>query len=364
MDNSLSGLNGSGGTMVATTRAGQTTAREQAEMEQLAAYTAAETSTYAVQAIESAKKNQERALALDIADIRDYFAPVQAGQLTAIIAQTSNYKSGFMHFWERLAAEQLQEQGREDEVIVHISVEECVEEQAYLLLAREAGEDAGRLARGEVQDWNRLMQAAVRIGQIPIYRIGHSLARAEQYPNLYLSNMVRSVRYLQDRMFDHKVTIAAIFCDYLQAFPIDPEVQKTEINGQRRLQVREDIYRLRRMAATFDCPVIVGVQARQNLTGSSGANMLLPGVYDAEETASIAQRCDRIISLWMPKMTHTVGDTLNHGAMHFTVEENLLFIKVAKQRGGLPSGRIWKCRINFQENTIAPEYGAGFGEVV
>jgi replicative DNA helicase len=319
-----------------------------------AVYTPPEWAGYALEAIKRTQGSATRGLALPIAEIRDYFAPVLPGQVCALIAQTSNYKSGFMHFWEREAANALIEEGRIDEAIVHVSVEECVEEQAYLYLSRETGEDAGKLARGDIQDWKRLEEAATRIGNIPIYRIGDSLARAEDMPELYLSNMIRSIREL---VTGWKIKPAALFFDYLQAFPFDPEVKRAAPSDQRRLQVREDIYRLRQAAAYFDCPVIVGVQAKQHLDGAPDAkNFQLPGIYDGEESSAIAQRADRIITMWMPKQTHAVGTTIKlpDKDMEFKVRENLLFVKVAKQRGGLPAGKTWPCAIDFNKNHIAP----------
>ena len=296
---------------------------------------------------------------IDIAGIRDYFAPMLPGQVCAVLAQTSHFKSGFLHCIERLTAERLSADGR-DEVLIHVSVEEGIEEQAFLELSRLSGESAGRLARGEVQDWSRLEAAAVRVAGIPIFRIGDSLARAEDMPHLYLSNMDKALRALASgQVTGRPLTPAALYFDYLQAFPIDPEVRQAVQDQQRRLQVRSDIYRLRLLAAYFQCPVFVAVQAKQHLDGAPGRNFLLPGIYDGEESSSIAQRCDRIVSLWMPKNTHTLGSLVEHNTMSFRVDENLLWLKVCKQRGGLPSGKVWKCRIDFERNMIAPEIDRG-----
>jgi hypothetical protein len=320
-----------------------------------AIYTPAEAAAYAKLSVEEAQAQKHRAVRFPVPGIDDYFAPILPGQIAAIIAQTSNYKSGFMHFWQRHLAEQLMAEERTDECVVSISVEECVEEQVMVQIGAETGEDAGALARGEVQDWNRLVQASIKIGQIPIYRVGDSLARADDFPNLYLSNIIRSLKFMQDELLGHKLKFAAIFLDYLQALPIDPEIRVSVKDKQRRLQVKEDVYRSRYMGAYFKCPVIVGVQAKQKLDGAAGVNMQLPGVYDGEETSSIGQRFDRVWTQWMPKMTHSVGDWLEHKDIGFRVEENLLFGKVCKQRGRLPSGRSFKMRINYQKNDIRLE---------
>jgi len=319
-------------------------------------YTPDESSKYAIEAIKRIRDNKRRAAKLDIALIRDYFSPVLPGQVTAIIAQTSHYKSSFMHFWERKIAHQLIEEGREDEAIIHVSVEECVEEQSFLFLANETGEEAGKMARGEVQDWNRLLAASVKIASIPIYRIGDSLARAEDMPNLYLSNMVKSIEKLIDGdVTGSPIKPAAIFFDYLQAFPFDPEIRSAELKDQRRLQIREDVYRLKKAAAYFQCPVIVGVQAKQALNKKSKGNMDIPGMYDGEESSAIAQRCDRLITLYMPAKNVSVGEYVHFAGQEIEVAENMLFVKIAKQRGGLPSGQMWLCRIDFARNEIAPD---------
>ena len=323
-----------------------------------AVYTPQQVSTYGMEAVKAAKENAMRGLGINITELRDYFAPVMPGQVCAVIAQTSHYKSGFLHFIEHEAAAQLsKDENRKDEILIHVSVEECVEEQAFLEFARYSNEEPGKLARGECQDWAKLMAAAVKVGNVPIYRIGDSLARAEDMPNLYMSNMIRSINTLVNDVLDWKPKVAGLFFDYLQAFPIDPEIKASGSDQKRRLQVRSDIYRLRQAAAYFQCPVYVAVQAKQHLDGAK-APIMLPGIYDGEESSSIAQRCDRIIGLWMPKMTHAIGEWIERGEFGFNVADNMLWVKVLKQRGGLPSGKAWPCRVDFRSNTIAPEYGA------
>jgi replicative DNA helicase len=323
-----------------------------------AVYTPPEVSQYAIDAIREVKGKATRGIAMPIALIRDYFAPVLPGQVTVVQAQTSQYKSGFLHFWEKHAAQQLMDDKRFDEAIIHVSVEECVEEQGFLMLARMTGETAGDLARGKVQDWSKLEQAAAKIGTIPIYRIGDSLARAEDMPNLYLSNMYRAINELvSGRVTGTPIKPALITFDYLQAFPIDPEVGKAEIKDRRNLQVREDFYRLRQLAGYFKCPVVVAVQAKQELEQKNINGPRMPGMYDAQDSSAIAQRADRIISLWMPKVTYPVGSFIEINGTKMKVEENMIFVKVNKQRGGLPSGQSWLCRVDFSQNEIAPDTG-------
>jgi replicative DNA helicase len=320
-----------------------------------AVFTPQQSVQLAVRAVEKVETQRVRGINFPISPIDEYIAPLLPGQVLSLIAQTSHYKSSFMRFWEREAAYQLMSEKRDDEAIIHVSVEEVVEEQVLTELARESGDKVGDLTRGQVQDWAKLRSAAVRVGHIPIYRIGESLAMTDDVPNLYLSNMIRALKALVNGdVLGKQVNPALLVFDYLQAFPIDPEVRSSEIKNQRRLQVRNDIYRLRKAAARFNCPVIVGVQAKQQLSGASGQNFLAPGMYDGEESSSIAQRSDRILSLWMPARTHIVGEWLTHKDLNFQANEDLLWLRVLKQRGSLPAGKTFALQIDHDRNDVRP----------
>jgi hypothetical protein len=319
-------------------------------------YTPPEASKQALEALEKIEQHKTRGIKMPLEEIGDYFAPTIPGQLTAIIAQTSNYKSGFMHWWERRLAEQLVEEERYDESIIHVSVEECLEEQIFYEFARESGESMERLAHGDVQDWNKLRRAAAKIATIPIYRLGDSLARPEMLTELYLTNIVRSIDQLvKGEITDEPIRPAAIFVDYLQALPLDPENKKAQgdYSTKRRLQVRSDVYRLRNAAVYFNCPVVIGVQAKQVLAGNPSEKILIPGRYDGEESSAIAQRADRIISLWLPKMDHPVGSQIEISGKRITVEENQMFLKICKQRGGFRSGKFWLTMVDYDKNEIS-----------
>ena len=311
-------------------------------------YTPPEVSLYGKKQVGWIKENQHRALNFFIPGIDEYFAPMLPGESCIVIGQTSNYKSGFLHAWEFAAARQFQAQKRE-EVIVHVSVEENVEEQAYLLLGIESGMDSGQIARGQVQDWTLLEKAAIKVGTVPIYRIGHSLARPEHMSQLYLSNMIRALIHLRDNMLGDR-KIGAIFFDYLQAFPFDTETKTAGMEARRRLQVRNDFYRIHDAATFFQCPVIVASQAKQHLNFQGP--IMIPSHYDSEESSAPAQRTSRSIQLWMPKMNYPPGHRLKHGGFSFDVKENHIFVKAGKQRGRLPAGKSWLCWIDFSKNTV------------
>lgn len=313
-------------------------------------HTADEFATVGVNAIERIRANQHRAIRFRIPGLSEYVAPVLPGEMTVVSAQTSNYKTGFLELLQDDILEQLEAQQRDD-VVVKISLEDTVEAQAHMAFAHYSGEDAGNLSRGIVTSWDALNQAALEVGKSHLLVIGDSMARDIGYEHFYLSNIFDALEFaVSGKLTGKRIKIAAMLVDYLQALPFDPDVRKQEMKEQRRLQVRNDIYRLRDAGKHFDCPLFVGVQAKQTLGGAPGPNMQTPGVYDGEETSSIGQRAARYLSLWMPKMTHRVGQTLQHGDLTFTVTEDLIFVRVCKQQGRLPSGQIFQYRIDFQKN--------------
>lgn len=314
-------------------------------------FTPAETSTIGIERIQQMEANKHRVMPMGLPEMADYVAPLMPGEVCAVIAQTSNYKSGFINLWEHSLAQHLNDQGREDEVIIHVDTETSIDTLAIQEISRNSHHSVADLSRGNVRDWKKVFQAAAQIAGIDIYRIGTALGR-DGMADLYLSNIYRGIRYMMSgELLGRPLRPAAVFIDYLQALPIDPETKKgAKLESQRRLQVREDVYRIREMGSRLQCPVIVGVQAKQGLSGAPGPNMLIPGTYDGEETSSIAQRFDRVLGLWMPKTTHSAGDTIAHKNASFEVKDETIFIRVNKQRGGLPAGKVWRFEIDFQTN--------------
>ena len=301
----------------------------------------------------AAAENEKFGIDLDIAgtDIKDYFAPLMPWEIVAVQAQTSNGKSYFFDWWEAQICRQLARDGRK-EIILHVSFEETIEAMAFYQYSKILDIPTSDLARGKV-DLSKLEWGMSVIDSIPVYRLGDSAQTADDAPELYLSNVYRSIKELIDGgVTGEPVKPAVIFLDYLQAFPIDPEVKGAVQDQQRRLQVRNDVYRSRKMATHLHCPVVIGVQAKQRLDGSNPPYQI-PGMYDGEETASIAQRFDRIMSLWMPKTSYTVGDAKDFG----TVTENGIWLKINKQRGGLPAGKSWELKWEYAKHDLISAYG-------
>lgn len=310
-----------------------------------------------------ARENQKSGFNFPVvpgADIHEYFARMMPWEVCEILAQTHNGKTTLVDWWEGEVCKQFAQEGR-DEVVVHVSLEESLEAMSFYQHSKILKLPTSMIASGEV-DEKRLQFSTTEIDKIPIYRIAESTTSyvgEDEPPTLYLTNIYRIIRAMQTGHVTGKpIKIGALFVDYLQALPYDPETRRENEEGKRRIQVRKDVYRLRQMTVHIPCPIVVNVQAKQKLEGSNPPYHI-PGVYDGEETSSIAQRFDRIISIWMPKMNYPIG-SYREGIGNIT--DSQMFIKVAKQRGGFPSGKVWETKWDFANHKLLSAFGKTVSE--
>ena len=327
-------------------------------------YAPNEVSTAGYKEAQRAAEHAQFGIELDIKGtdpaVKDYFAPLRPWEICAIQAQTSNGKTMFTNFWERQIVQQLKRQSR-DEIIIHVSLEESIEAMAFAEYGRLLDQRPADFARGKFTDWARMLWAKSQIDGVPVWRIGDSANRPDDAPELTLSNIYRAIKELvSGNITGEKWKPAVVIVDYLQALPIDPEVKQAAHHEQRRLQVASDVFRLRDMTKHLGCPIIVPLQAKQELTGEN-MPYKIPGLYDGMETSAIATRFDRMISLWMPKMSYPVGTiaTNKDKSITLTVREDQAFMKVNKQRGGLPSGMAWELRVDYDKQEYYSTYYRG-----
>ncbi len=328
-------------------------------------YSPNETSNLGYEEAKRAEAHSQFGIGMDIKGtkpaVKDYFAPLLPWEICAVQAQTSNGKTYFTNWWERQIAAQLKEQNR-DEVIIHASLEESIEAMAFNEYGRILKQNPADFARGKFTDWAKMMWAKKEIDGIPVWRIGESASMADNAPEFTLSNIYRSIiELVEGRITGEKFKTAVVIIDYLQALPIDPETKKmAKGEEQRRLQVANDVFRLRKMTTHLQCPIIVPLQAKQELKGNNLPYMI-PGTYDGMETSAIATRFDRIISLWMPKTTHLVNSTVTNKekTVSFQCKEDQVFMKVNKQRGSLPAGMVWELRVDYQTHEYTDVYYRG-----
>lgn len=277
-----------------------------------------------------------------------YFGPLLPGELCVVQAQTHHGKSLFMRSWANRIASYYASRGRPD-VIPWIDTETPIDHLAMNQLASLSGSNMPEVVYGgRTIDLVALTRAATEIAKTPVFPIATRVGDGRE-DEIHLSNIQNALRLLMTGKVDGvEHQIGAVFIDYLQALPYDPTVRKQrDIEGQRRLQVSRDVEVSRRTGSMCNAPVILGVQAKQTLDVRSG-DLPIPGMYDGQETANIAQRADRIISLFMPGKRYPKGTPIEFANERFIVTPGLMFVRVLKQRLlGLPSGATFAYEIQW-----------------
>lgn len=275
------------------------------------------------------RENSHLALKFPIPELQHYFHPVYPGEQFTLVAESHNFKSGWMDYWASFAAQTMPQDRRA--VIIKINTEDAIESLVLSELSRNQAGDLDALSEGRIDDLEKYVSAEVVAGALPIVHIGESLGMDDSNANqLYLSNIARLIDVVRTDYFAEPVEIAAIFVDYIQALPFDPELKGNNIEQTRRLQVMQDENRIRRMAKYFRCPVVVAAQSRELKHGDN--KLCMPAFYDIQETTYVSQHTDRLAAIALPKMSGRVGDIIEYGGVTSTITENQLWIKCLKQK--------------------------------
>ena len=276
------------------------------------------------------RNNQHMALQFPIPELQYYFHPLFPGEQSTIQAESHNFKSGFIDFWASYAASTLPADKRV--VIIKINTEDAIESLVLSELVKHGAGNLDELSEGKIVDMEQYLSAEVRTGCLPIIHIGESLGMEDSNAGqLYLSNIAKLIDLVRHDYFAEQTEIAAIFVDYIQALPIDPEVKKSNVEQTRRLQVMQDENRLRRMAKYFTCPVVVAAQSREMERGKAN-KLYMPGFFDVQETTFVSQHTDRLAAIALPKMNGRIGELIEYGGVTFEIANNQMWIKCEKQK--------------------------------
>jgi len=87
------------------------------------------------------------------------------------------------------------------------------------------------------------------------------------------------------------------------------------------------------LALDFNTCVVIGTQVGRDIKERKWKQ---PQDNDAQETSNFEQTCDGMISLWIPKKTEKIGDSLiakeGVDGQAVNVTENLMLIQTLKQK--------------------------------
>jgi replicative DNA helicase len=205
------------------------------------------------------------------------------------------------------------------EAAVVFSLEMPRDQLGKRMLCTEARVDLGKLRRGRLQpaDWNKLTEAAARLGPLPVI--------IEDTPGLGLMEIRARVRRHQATCARNGIKLGLVVIDYLQL------MQGREDARSREEEIGEISRGLKRLAKELKVPVIVLSQLNREVEKRS-AKTKRPQLSDLRESGAIEQDADNIIFITR-RDYYEQEDTPNDW-------KGIAEIDVAKQRNGA-TGRIY-----------------------
>lgn len=312
------------------------------------AYTPPEVGTYTLAEIDRRRSDAGSGVALGIATVDKRLKPLRPGELVTIIARPSHYKSGLAQWWARWLAEDCLAR-QTDSVVVYGTCEMAIEELGLYDLSVAAGLDAGRVADGEVNDaeWERLQAAAMKRSGLPLWLLGHSLARRRKRVRMSVFTIEQALFWIEDNM-DFRARI--VFLDYLNLMETERRMGGGR-SSDRRVDVTEIVQCAKDLALTMGCPVVLIAQAHRRVDDRSWK---LPEMQDAMEASAIEQFSDKMISLWKPSVTEPRGAMIEApDGRQLEVTDNLLLFGLIKQKTG-PAGGYHALYVDPARNFLGP----------
>jgi replicative DNA helicase len=260
-------------------------------------------------------------LSTGIPQMDDHYVMFRPRRVNGILAYTSHGKTSLMNILARNFVPQL----AEDEIVVYITWEDSIEDLTLSHLANTSRINITSLFHGKlgINEWDAMMKAATQRAQTPLWLMGHSEAKEARRPRLTMTDIWAGMEYIVDK---RKKKVRAIFLDYLQ------RISRDDQKGEMRGQYMAIMDKVKDLSLGFDTCVTIGSQVGRDVKERKWKQ---PQDNDAQETSNFEQTCDGIISLWIPKKTEKIGESLIPAAGEMPgvfVTENLMLIQTLKQK--------------------------------
>lgn len=278
-------------------------------------HTPAESTSRYVQWVEA----RQGAQAIDYGCVLDkYLIPLHPGDLMAVVARPGHGKSSFMAYMARRTAGAIAAKNDTDKCVIYVSWEQPVEEIEAFFQSGETYSSTD-LAWGRVPLDTVIGQSIKRIN-MPIWMIGYSMADADQRkPKMTVDVVFDAIRQIR---YEFKMEPMLVCLDYLQIIPVNGKARRVD-------QVHEATIQAKHLAMDLGVPIIGGVQARRQ---ADEKRFQIPSMADAQWSSTIEQTADKQVSLLRPIKTMDEDEDIDIGGYSCRVSENLLIIKLLKQR--------------------------------
>jgi replicative DNA helicase len=264
--------------------------------------------------------------------------PLHPGDLMAVVSRPGHGKSSFMAYLAKRVAGQIVERGTQaQECVVYVSWEQPVEELEAFFQSGPAYSSTD-LAWGRA-DMEAVRQGAIKRVSLPVWMIGYSIKDAgRSKPPMTVEMVYQSIRAIRD---DYGLQPILACLDYLQIIPVQRADERTQ-------QVANATVQAKHLAMDVGCPIVAGVQAGRQVDHYASP---IPSLADAQHSSAIEQTADKQLALWRPIRTQDPDDTdtVRVGGVDYNLTEELLVVKLLKQRFDTGMG-IWA--IHFEPQTL------------
>lgn len=246
--------------------------------------------------------------------------PMRPGNLTCILARPGHAKTSLLVYLARREAQRILERGTEDkEMVVYTTWEQTSEELTAMLMAdKDVSYSDIAWGRADVEEIKR---RAVKGARHPVWIIGHGISRAGlSVPRMSPDLVLKAIETIEQ---DHGRKPTLMLFDYLQLIP-------TRVAKERVQQVTEMPILLKELSNRIGVPAVAAVQASRDV---DNRRIQIPEMSDAQWASSIEQTSDKVFGLWRPIKTFEENAGVEVGGRTYPVTENLLVIRLLKQRG-------------------------------
>jgi len=262
--------------------------------------------------------------------------PFHPGDLISIIGRPGSAKSSLLIYLARREAERIHQATEEGSCVVYVTWEQSVPELEAML---EADDDVtlDAIAWGRA-DVDKVITKGQYRANLPIWIIGMGLGsaglgRGEMTPSV----VFRAIEMLETGALhgeDMKLHPTLMLFDYVQLIP--PE------GGwiyQKWQQVYEAVNACKRLAVRVGCPIVIAAQAGREVDKFDDK---VPQLGSGQMSSAIEQASDKVIGVMRPITFMDEGDTLEaRDGRRYTVTDNLLVMRLLKQRMASPIGRFY-----------------------
>lgn len=265
-----------------------------------------------------------------------HIIPLHPGDVMSVLARPGHGKSSWMAYLAKRTAQKLVERGEDStKCVIYFSWEQPVEEIEAFFQSGDSYSSTD-LAWGRV-NLDMVKRQAVKRASLPVWMGGKSLANsAEHQPEMTIDLIYEGLREMK---YNHGYDPILICFDYLQIIPVQGVKERAQ-------EVSEACYQAKQFAMSVGVPIVIGVQARRDVDARSNP---IPTLADAQWSSALEQVSDKQIALFRPIKASKAGEPFEIAGKDYIVDENLLVIKLLKQRFDVGSG-IWP--LHFKPQTL------------